>query len=223
MFGGMKMKEYHKIQTLFKRDLDAPGKPMIEGEWTNPDLEYLADNLWEFTEKVDGTNIRIEHTWARDRSFWYDTNIGGRTDNAQIPAKLVDYLRHHFSDELFKNAGLELVTLYGEGYGAGIQKGGGNYLPNQEFVLFDVVVHGEDQDWWLERKNVNDIAQKLNLASVPVIGYGTLHDAIDMVKSGLRSQWGDFEAEGIVARPKVQLWNRKGERIITKIKGRDFK
>ncbi len=213
------MKEYHKIQTLFKRDLDAPGKPMIEGDWTNPDLEYLADNDWEFTEKVDGTNIRIEHFTVEDTSI---VRYGGRTDNAQIPAKLISYLQDTFTTKLFSDAGLGHVTLYGEGYGAGIQSGGLYGLNQQEFVLFDVVVHG-DQDWWLERKNVDDIAFKLGIESVPVIGNGTLYKAISMVKSGLKSEWGDFEAEGIVARPKVSLWNRKGERIITKIKGRDFK
>jgi hypothetical protein len=211
------MKEYHKIQTLFKRDLDAPNKPMIEGDWTTPELEYLADNEWELTEKFDGTNIRINY--KKDGFVLF----GGRTDNAQIPTKLLNYLNQTFTPDLFNSAGLEFVTLYGEGYGAGIQKCGGNYDPiAQKFVLFDVVVHGQDQDWWLFRHDVDDIAKKLDIESVPVIGWGSLHQAISIVKNGLTSRWGNFEAEGIVARPTVPLWNRKGERIITKIKGRDF-
>jgi len=213
------MKEYHKIQTLFKRDLDAPGKPMIEGDWTTPDLAYLAGNEWVFTEKVDGTNIRIQYL----PHGYPAVQFGGRTDNAQIPTKLFTYLQTTFPSSVFIEADLPKLTLYGEGFGAGIQSGGGNYSLTQKFVLFDVVVHGEDQDWWLERDNVEDIANKLDVEYVPTIGRGTLYDAIDMVKSGLKSQWGNFTAEGIVARPAVQLWNRKGERIITKIKGRDFK
>lgn len=212
------MKEYHKIQTLFKRDLTAPRKPMIEGDWTTPDLEYLANNEWVFTEKVDGTNIRVEWDDNRDR-----VTFGGRTDNAQIPTKLFAYLQEQFTAPNFDNALMPSCTLYGEGYGPGIQSGGLYLKSGQQFVLFDVVVHGEDQDWWLERDNVEDVADKLEIMYVPTIGRGTLHDAIDMVKSGLKSEWGDFEAEGIVARPAVQMFNRKGERIITKIKGRDFK
>ena len=38
----------------------------------------------------------------------------------------------------------------------------------------------------------------------------------------IRSTWGDFEAEGIVARPKTELMARNGSRLITKIKCRDF-
>ena len=50
-----------------------------------------------------------------------------------------------------------------------------------------------------------------------------LSTAIDIVKNGLKSTFGDFEAEGIVARPVVPMFSRNGDRIIVKIKGKDFK
>jgi hypothetical protein len=50
----------------------------------------------------------------------------------------------------------------------------------------------------------------------------TLHDMINMARGSFKSQWGDFRAEGIVARPVVELRTRAGRRIITKIKQRDF-
>ena len=229
------METYHKIQTLFKRDMDGSltgqkGK-MIEGEWTTPELEYLADRQWEFTEKVDGTNIRIGV--KGDGHGGAFIGFAGRTDNAVVPRPLTDYLEATFTEELFERAGLNNLTLFGEGYGPKIQ-GGGKYREDHSFVLFDVKIG----DFWLDRHNVDDIASKLGIDSVPVIGYGTLHNAISIVRSGvvqeglgwekygpgqLNSQWGNFEAEGIVARPRVPLFNRKGERIITKIKAVDFK
>lgn len=212
-----KFPEYHKIQTLFKRDLQAAKKSMIEGDWTTPELKYLADNEWEFTEKVDGTNTRIH--WE---PFMERVTFGGRTDNAQIPVKLLNYLQEAFHLSVFIDSEMPHLTLFGEGYGPGIQSGG-LYRVDQSFVLFDVVVHSDDQDWWLQRLSVEDIADKLGIDSVPVIGSGTLFDAINKVKDGLTSEWGDFEAEGIVARPSVPMFDRKGQRIITKIKGRDFK
>jgi hypothetical protein len=205
--------EYPKIQTLFKRALDKPGKPMIEGDWTTEELKYLSGNEWEFTEKVDGTNTRIE--WDGHLG---NVHFGGRTDNAQMPTKLFTYLQDTFEPNLFTDSELPSLTLFGEGYGAGIQSGG-LYSNEQKFVLFDVYIDG----WWLKRNDVEDIADTLDIEYVPQIGLGTLHEAIEMVKSGLKSEWGDFEAEGIVARPAVQMFNRKKERIITKIKGRDFK
>lgn len=214
------MKEYHKIQTLFKRD----GKTLLEGQWTTPEFEYLVNSMWVFTEKVDGTNIRV---MLKDGGITF----GGKTDKAQTPAQLVARLSERFS--AYRHCSVPLATkmqemfgcdacLYGEGYGAKIQKGGGNYRQDQDFVLFDILVSNAEYDWWLQRADVEDVAQKLGLDVVPVIGEGTLHDAVAAAKNGIVSAWGNFQAEGIVARPKTELRTRSGQRIITKIKCRDF-
>ncbi len=206
--------EYHKIQSIFKRDMESRNKTLIEGDWTLPEFEYLAGNTWTFTEKVDGTNIRVIF---KDGGITY----GGRTDNAQIPAQLVGRLNERFlplAAKLAETFADGEAVLYGEGYGAKIQKGGGNYRADQDFVLFDVRVG----PWWLQRRDVEDVASKLDLDVVPVIGEGTLHDAVKMTKAGIRSMWGDFQAEGIVARPKTELNTRSGHRLIAKIKCRDF-
>lgn len=210
------MSEYHKINTMFKRNMEG-NKKIIEGDWADPAVEYLKNNKWTFTEKVDGTNIRI---------YWDGKNVvfNGKTDGAQIPAGVIDALNQQFYStpararlaKVFPDGG---VTFYGEGYGAKIQSGG-NYGSKQDFVLFDVKVG----DIWLERHNVEDVALKLGpLGYVPVIGEGTLAQAIELVKNNLQSRWGNFEAEGIVARPVVELLDRQGNRIITKIKARDFR
>lgn len=182
------------------------------------EFEFLKDNLWVFSEKVDGTNIRV---------IWDGVKVtfGGKTDDAQIPADLFLRLQEIFGEtgkiQLFKELFTEKeVCLYGEGYGQKIQESGKLYIPDRvDFVLYDVTIDG----WWLERKNIEDIAQKLGVKVVPIVGKGTLDDAVEITKKGFKSQWGDFIAEGIVAKPKVELKSRKGERIITKIKHRDFK
>ena len=209
------MKEYHKIQTVFKRDMANKGKTLIEGQYSLPEFEFLAGNRWTFTEKVDGTNIRV---------MWKEGGVqfGGKTDNASIPAKLIERLRERFADDSgFKSSFSDCdsgICLYGEGYGAKIQKGGGNYRSDQDFVLFDVKVG----DWWLQRVDVEDVAKKMGLDVVPIIGSGTLADCIEMVRGGFNSTWGEFQAEGVVARPEVELFTRSGQRIVTKIKCRDF-
>jgi len=210
--GGMYVTKYHKIQTLFKRDPATKMKTLIMGEYTTPEFEYLRDCQWVFTEKVDGTNVRVV---CQDGTFEFK----GRTDNAQMPAPLMERLRERFLPQAHRFAEKfpDGVCLYGEGYGAKIQSGG-KYRPDQDFVLFDVKV-GE---WWLERQSVEDIADEFGLDVVPIIGYGTLGDMVKMVQQGFKSQWGAFIAEGIVARPEVELKTRSGERIITKLKHRDF-
>ncbi len=207
------MHEYPKIQTLFKRDMNRNGKTLIEGEWTLPEFEYLACNAWDFTEKVDGTNIRV---MFKDGVVTF----GGKTDSAQIPGKLVTRLNERFlpmADKMQEVFDCD-ACLYGEGYGAKIQKVGEKYRSDQDFVLFDIRVG----NWWLRRADVEDVANKLGIDVVPIIGEGTLHDAVAAAKEGFSSTWGSFPAEGVVARPKVELNARNGHRIITKIKSRDF-
>ena len=208
------MKQYHKIHTVFKRDMENNGKTLLEGQYSLPEFEFLANNRWVFTEKVDGTNIRIK--WDGD-----NVQFGGKTDNASIPAKLVERLRECFPDDsAFKSSFSDCdvgVCLYGEGYGPKIQSGG-NYRTDQDFVLFDVRVG----DWWLQRVDVEDVAAKMSLDIVPILGDGTLAECIETVRGGFNSTWGEFPAEGIVARPSTELFSRGGNRIITKIKCRDF-
>ena len=206
------MYEYPKINTVFKRDL--LGK-LILGDYSLPEFEYLANNAWDWTEKIDGTNIRV--VWNGKSPIFK-----GKTDRAQIPEFLYTRLVQIFIPQIdtFKeifNTTVD-VCLYGEGYGKRIQRGGGNYRQDQSFVLFDIKIG----HWWLQRKDVEIIGKNLGLDVVPIIGKGTLRDMVDTVQRGLNSKWGDFKAEGIVARPIVELRTRSGDRIITKLKNKDF-
>lgn len=208
------MEKYHKIQTVFKRDPATKYRTLLEGQWALPEFEFLADLEWVFTEKVDGTNIRVDWDCTERVRF------GGRTDNAQIPTFLLDRLQDLFPPAKFGLLYPETpMTLYGEGYGAKIQKGGGNYIPDgQDFILFDVMIGSN----YLERENVEDIAAHLEIETVPIVGTGTLLDAVELTRHGFSSLVGSQTAEGLVMRPKVELCNRMGHRIIAKIKHKDF-
>jgi hypothetical protein len=216
------MKTYHKIQTVFKRDPENRFKTLLEGEFAKPEFEYLKDNEWIFTEKVDGTNIRVMFDG-------YKITFGGKTDRAQIPADLSNRLNDIFLPqiEIFQNLFVTNpdkttnaeVCLYGEGYGAKIQKGGGNYRQDQDFVLFDIKI-GE---FWLQRDDIETIAKELKLDIVPILATGNIDKMVRLTRQGFNSQWGCFKAEGIVARPKIEFTTRNRSRIITKLKHKDFK
>lgn len=208
------METYHKIQTLWLRDPETKFRTLIEGAWATPEFEYLRNCQWSMTEKVDGTNIRV---------MWdgHTVTFGGKTDTAQIPATLINRLNILFDHERFAAAFDEgPVCLYGEGYGAGIQKGGGNYRSDQSFVLFDV----RCGDWWLRRDDVYDVASKLGteIPVVPRVGVTDLPGVVAFVRDGFNSRWGDFKAEGVVVRPMIELFTRSGARVIGKLKYKDF-
>jgi hypothetical protein len=216
--------EYTKINSLWKRD--GKGKCLV-GEWANETFETLQHVPFLWTEKVDGTNIRLGYHSSRsdwDGAPFKKHCIGGRTDNAQFPGdlhKVLTDLQFRLPwEDVFPDV-TEPVTLYGEGYGPGIQKGGGLYRPDKGFVLFDVKVGRH----WLSFENVEDVGQKLGLDVVPIRLRGTFLQAWRDV--GLNSfpessiRWPNSTVEGLVGRPPVTLYDGRGQRILAKVKVRD--
>lgn len=251
--------KYQKIDTIFKRDANNIIMP-YDG-FVHPELEYLRNIKFDATEKIDGTNIRIEVY----RTYLYDENnnvngvtfsVGykGKTDDANMPKHLDEYLRTNYPLEKvlyalnlketilideFENhkwgtlndkTGVftpdytrvpELYTIYGEGYGMKIQKGG-NYIPDGVgFIVFDVKVN----NIYLLREAREEIAAKLGAPSVPYMGQFTIDEAIEFVRKGFKSTIAankDYLAEGLVLTTPVGLKDRMGNRIIFKVKTCDW-
>ena len=205
--------EYPKIQSVYFRDPATNFKTFLMDQWAKEEFGYLRDLDWIWTEKVDGTNVRIVWEGASSVRF------AGKTDNASLPPFLLDYLRCAFTTAYLAKCFDGPAILYGEGYGAKIQKGGGLYRSDVGFILFDVFCG----DVWLTRESVEDIAKKMFIPVVPIAGVGTLVSAVDLAKEGFKSLIAQArEAEGLVMRPAFELRDRNGHRIITKVKRKDF-
>lgn len=189
-----------------------------------------------------------------DISRWV-IKFRGRTENSQMPTFLLEYLQRTFTVEKMQSLwrcktscnkcdghGLipgklggftcenfepYQITLYGEGYGAKIQKGGGNYRRDGDvsFRLFDVFIGRT----WLDHTNVENVAQQLGIKTVPCLGYDfETTEIVLFVKSGIESVIAHDEgmpgtmAEGVVAFTNPPLFNGRGDRLIWKLKSGDF-
>ena len=175
----------------------------------------------------------------------FNIRIAGKTDNAQIPKNLLKHMQEKYTNEKILGAlGLKefipvsewksnynwddyskiptIYTIYGEGYGEGIQSGGWYIKGGNEFIVFDVKVN----DIYLKTEARDEIATKLGAPIVPFKGYFTLDEAIDYVRKGFRSVLAENPevkmAEGLVLRTDLGLRNRMGNRLIVKIKYEDF-
>ena len=174
----------------------------------------------------------------------FNVRIAGKTDNAQIPKNLLKHMQEKYPDEKVLAAlGLEefipideweehkwnsyedipnMYTIYGEGYGEGIQSGGWYIKGGNEFIVFDVKVN----DLYLKTDARDEIATKLGAPIVPLKGYFTIDEAINYVRKGFRSEVAENPevkmAEGLVLRTDLGLKDRMGERLIVKIKYEDF-
>ena len=211
---------YPKIDGLFLRDPET--KKIIPNVFRSQEVKYLRLNNWIWTEKIDGTNIRV---------IWdgYTVSFAGRTNRAQIPAKLLEYLENTFggqtNEQLFEQKfGNMPVILFGEGYGPGIQKGG-SYRDDVSFILFDVFV---DDAIWLQRESVEDIADYFSIEVVPIVQIGSVDWAINYVKmhpcSVVAEKHGkECFMEGLVGVPTIMPLTRTGKRIVVKVKWEDLK
>ena len=205
---------YPKMQSLWKRNMNNNGI-IIEGSYSKDEFKNIK--YWHVTEKVDGTNIRIIYN-AKNKTL----EFRGRTDNAQIPNKLLVHLNTDFKiskfQKIFKGE-YTRVILFGEGYGGYIQHGN-NYRKDISFILFDVWISG----WWLKPLDVENIANQLNINYVPILGIYTIPEILKLIKSNPKSNMAiqDIIAEGIVARSFPLVLFRKGNPVMFKLKVIDY-
>lgn len=218
--------KYPKIQTLYERD-----KKTFKVDTSKLRLEefgMISPESWLITEKVDGTNVRvILHPDG-------EVEFRGRTDRAQFHPNLTATLTEMFPADqvegVFKDRGDAPVILYGEGYGEKIQKGG-KYREGMSFRLFDVRVG----HWWLEFESVREIADKLDICTAPILhrvnrlpnSAADLDILFASPVGGSLVAWTDkgdeeIQAEGIVARSEPLLLLRNGDRLMWKLKYKDF-
>ena len=190
-------------------------KTLIEHGWARPDFDILKKAEWEFTEKVDGEQVRIFFDEATG-----DCDYFGKADLSILRPVIVKALDRIITPDVRRKlAPYGNCTLFAEGFGGNVQKAGPLYGPDTEIVLFDVWLDYEQR--YMNRVELERLRMQLNIPAVPHIGYGTLYEMVERVRDGFKSNWGDFTAEGIVARPAVELTGPNG-RVITKLKRRDF-
>lgn len=220
---------YPKIETAFNRGKDFNFLKTIhsnqdEACFPIPSLkneyyvlrkpEFNCISQWEVTEKIDGTNVRII---LKDQKLYF----AGKTEKAELPNHLLEKLKTIFTEEkLLETFEGKDVTLYGEGFGAKIQGGvGEKYSHEAEFILFDIRIG----NYWLLYNDLEKIASKLGINVVPLLGYFDMETIVKMVTDGFPSKMGDLPiCEGIIAKTKLGLNDRNNDRIIFKLKHKDF-
>lgn len=213
--------KYHKIQSLYKRDLKTK---RFTTEFSRPEFEYLYGLQWTGFEKINGTNIRIEFDQIAELDNDLDIAIYGRGENSQIPPGLLYKLGEIFIEEKMEHTfgrPESPVILYGEGVGPKIQPPGERNSKDFDFILFDIRIGR----WWLLQDDVTNIAKSMGLKRAPEIFEGDLDSAEIAVQCGFPSRIADdftLPAEGLVLRPKLDLFARNGDRIITKLKTKDY-
>jgi RNA ligase (TIGR02306 family) len=131
--------------------------------WYNIKKFFGFGSKWDEFEFVVGSH-NVEK--GSDSNGFYDTNVWYEIDKKYgIKQKLWDYVKNEDMDVVIGDG----ITLYGEIYGAGIQKGYDYGLKEIEFVGFDVKEDGEYLDPINSKLLIKDI---LELPYVEVLHFG---------------------------------------------------
>lgn len=239
------MFEYPKTENLFLRDEDT--HKLIVGAFRQP--EFAIPKFWHVTEKIDGTNCRVVYD-----PLGATVDYRGRSDRATMKQDLIDSMAAVFTlekmqrqfDEYLGPEKIEAgtkVTIFGEGYGPGIQQGG-YYGGQRAFRMFDVVYHrprlvrepidsvnATVWEWfhsWCQPETVKMIAGQLGAETAPVISEKM--DLLDIVRhvkalahgahpvAALDPGGQDYIPEGVIARTDPYLYDEHGRRVMFKLK-----
>lgn len=203
---------YPKIQTLYNRGSDFK----VTTELRRPEFGYI--NNWLWMEKLDGSNISIVQNNG-------GTNWRGRTPRSQFTKEVQNYLsllceRWHETLVLKRiEYRLDSIEIFGEVIGPKIQNGE-IYSDKITSRWYDIRVNNS---LWLDWDHVIDYSRDLEFTK-PRYGMLPLHRIRDMVQAGFNTAEGNREgpAEGVVAKTWVPLYNNNNDRLIWKLKTKDF-
>jgi len=169
-------------------------------------------------EKIHGTSSKVGY--KEDRLWWFS---GGCTHE-----RFVELFDHEDLLERFRSFGHGVdcpITIYGEAYGAKIQKMRTTYGNQLRFVAFEAKV---DQAW-LAVPNAADVARKLGLDFVPYVKVPCTLAALDWArdaesKQAIKNGMGPgLKREGVVIRPLEELRLSNGDRLMAKHKADAFR
>ena len=159
----MPYEQFTEPEFEYLRNLKWRGEEKLDG--TNMRIEVKPDFVYnqEYENNVD----LVETDELLGVKF--SIRIAGKTDNAQIPKNLLKHMQEKYTNEkIYACLGLKeyipvdewaehkwvdesgnpnvaavpMYTIYGEGYGEGIQSGGWYIKGGNEFSVFDVKVNG---------------------------------------------------------------------------------
>jgi len=213
--------KYDKFSSPFKKDDNFFNKEELS--------QKLPKGKWILTEKIDGTNIRIILEKPKEngsRCIFIGSRkliLNNKDKGSKQYLDCITDVNLNKIKEYFKDIN-STVVIYGEGYGAGVQKGG-IYSSKKNFRVFDIRIGNAYQDFnYIEKVCIDN---QLNI--VPVFGISEFIDYdccirnLNNFDTTLIEEGSGGKPEGLVYKFEPVLLNKYGERLIFKVKFKDFK
>ena len=193
--------------------------------WINKYPEIDADR-YIVTEKIDGSNFQIIFQKGKEVSF------GSRNNELRVDSEFFDFQRAvliNCADHIEKlqkyvddSCHIDEVNLYGELYGAGVQRRI-QYSPEKHFLPFYAMVDGRPLSY-SESRELLDEADVSSYWWVPVVAPSlTLDEALALDVESLdtrvpQEMEGNRKIEGVVIEPLNNIYTLEHEDGVSRFK-----
>ena len=227
------------VRVSLERNLDEESGKMasqfgLPNEWVEENMDAWVARFYGRTENSQMPTFLLDHlqrtfTLEKMQSLWRcKGSCTLCSGNGRLPIVSIKNDIEVTGEGSCPNFEPYPIVLYGEGYGARIQKGGGDYRADASFRLFDVLIGGT----WLRYADVENVALQLGIEPVPLLGIYAMDEVVELVRHDFASAVSFEEsvksggharyAEGVVAFTDPPLFNSHGQRLMFKLKTKDF-
>ena len=182
-------------------------------------------SYWVAHEKIHGTNFSIwitenEIKYAKRSGFITEgDNFYGYKNVMQILAPSFATIQDFIKSKATSKIPIDTITIFGELFGDGIQKGV-QYPLGKHFFAFDTMIDGK----YCSHEFHTWLCTASDIPLVPFIQAGSLLTLLELQPEYLTAlnPIADNYAEGIVIKPVVPLYLLNGSRVIIKLKNAKF-
>lgn len=202
---------YPKIHNLYKKSKDSNKcmQPVFSEK-------YFSDiRSWNVYEKLNGNTICIK---VSD-----DIEVFGKKKETKIIPEIQQYIISNpkllsIKKEFYP----EVLYLYGEAIGPKIENGS-KYSKDNIFVIFDIFY----KNHFLPQKAIEEFAKSTDLKYSKLLKTSKLDLSIlsntkELLIKYSKSEWGDFESEGLILKPENNIKDENNKRIMAKLRREDF-
>lgn len=170
----------------------------IEGRYTSPEIEYLANLDWKLTELVTGIPFRVE---LNDRSEVFF----GKSAPKLVRNSVVNQFITSWSAVPYMG-----YTIYG-------------VVPDKVYhTVSSIITYVYSGTEWVSDQEIEYVAGRFVAGVAHIVSYDSIAGAVMRLKKGRLSTYSNIKLRGFVASPKFELLDVYGNPIVVKIKNDDL-
>lgn len=200
---------YQQPREIYRSIWQARGLP--KDEYESMETYELRNHRWTCREKINGYLIGVVYDNG-------NISYQGKRESIVPPprfTKVIEETLLKYPLAVKKQLKSGKYVIYLEMYGNKIHHGEDFFGENLYFAVLDVL--NVKTGLYMDSMQLNSFCSSLGVKTANIVFHGTLDEVEEYVKSRPKSSYGDFEIEGVIAKPMGNFLRADGSRIMLKV------